>query len=126
ERIGRLVHEPSACKKGVVFVQAVIAVDLKERARNCQVIAARRISYQRGRVLPHPEGLAAIARDMQAAEPRLLSGRWRCGSRWWRRSARRLRQYFCYGIGKARNGIGDTKAVSGLARNLTCPGGRSS
>src|SRR5262249_33498269 len=75
ERIRRLVHEPSAGKERVVLVETVIPVNLKERARNRQVIAAQCVPFQRGRVLPHPERLAAVARDMQATEPACFRAR---------------------------------------------------
>src|SRR5215471_12921490 len=64
ERIRRFVCEPSAREERVVLVQAVVPIDLKQRARLRKVVAALCVSHQVSWVLPHAKGLAAVTRDV--------------------------------------------------------------
>src|SRR5215472_9591609 len=81
ERIRRLVDEPLAHEERVVLVEPVVLVDLKQRARHRQVIAAQCVLLQSGWILPHPERLGAIARDVQATKPTMLAS-WRRSRLW--------------------------------------------
>src|SRR5216684_8763472 len=70
-----LIHEPLTHEECVIRVKPVVLVDLQQRARNCQIIAARRPILQRAWVLPHPKQLVAVPGYVQTTEPTLGRGR---------------------------------------------------
>src|SRR5215472_9589283 len=117
ERVGWFVSKPFAHEESVVLVEPVVLVDLEQAACHGEIVAAPRVLPQRTWILPHPERLAAVSRNMKSAEPRFL---W-CRGRWRGRLRNPRTRRSCGGCLRQHvgDGIGDIKVISRLTYSVT-------